>query len=39
MTKEQYKLCGMIIRYKQLDKILRHAKLESYLELNSALLY
>lgn len=36
MTKEQYKLCGMIIRYKQLDKILRHAKLESYLELNYA---
>lgn len=36
MTKEQYKLCGMILRYKQLDKVLRRAKLESYLELNYA---
>lgn len=36
MTKEQYKLCGIICRYKQLDKVLRRAKLESYLELNYA---
>lgn len=36
MTKEQYKLCGMILRYKQLDKVLRRAKLESYLGLNYA---
>ena len=36
MTNKQYKLCGIICRYKQLDKVLRRAKLESYLELNYA---
>ena len=29
MTKHQYKLCKLVIRYKHLDKILNHSKLSN----------